>query len=103
MLTIEPTGAILGATIHGLDLSRDVSDDDFPRILQALGRQGGQGRTQTKRDDGGDQGRAPAPAVTSISAQRRADGARSRAGGRGHGRKLLLAGCVAGGCGLGAG
>lgn len=40
MLTIEPTGAILGATIHGIDLSRRVSDQDFPRILQALGRHG---------------------------------------------------------------
>ncbi|MGE4044949.1 MAG: TauD/TfdA dioxygenase family protein [Acetobacteraceae bacterium] len=40
MLTIEPSGEVLGATIRGIDLSRDVADDDFARILLALGRHG---------------------------------------------------------------
>jgi taurine dioxygenase len=40
MLSIEPTGAILGATVTGLDLSRPVSDADFGRLLVALGRHG---------------------------------------------------------------
>jgi taurine dioxygenase len=40
MLSIEPTGAVLGATVHGLDLSRPVSDKDFGRILSALGTYG---------------------------------------------------------------
>src|SRR6195952_1479640 len=40
MLTIEPTGAILGATITGIDLSRPIPESDFGRILLALGRHG---------------------------------------------------------------
>jgi taurine dioxygenase len=40
MLTVEPTGAILGASIHGIDLSKPVSRDDFGRILLTLGRYG---------------------------------------------------------------
>ncbi len=40
MLTIQRTGAVLGATVRGLDLSRPVSDDDFGRILNALGAHG---------------------------------------------------------------
>jgi len=40
MLTIEPTGAILGATVRGVDLSRPLADPDFGRILRALGRYG---------------------------------------------------------------
>ncbi|WP_428485073.1 TauD/TfdA dioxygenase family protein [Rhodopila sp.] len=40
MLNIEPTGAILGATIRGVDLSRPLSEADFGRILLALGRHG---------------------------------------------------------------
>src|SRR5271155_3031222 len=40
MLTIEPTGAVLGATVRGLDLSRPVSDLDFGRLLNALGAHG---------------------------------------------------------------
>ena len=40
MLTIEATGAVLGATVRGLDLSRPVSDHDFGRLLNALGRHG---------------------------------------------------------------
>src|SRR3978361_2288348 len=40
MLTIEPTGAILGATITGIDLSRPLPEPDFGRILLSLGRHG---------------------------------------------------------------
>ena len=40
MLSIEPTGAILGATIRGVDLARALSDPDFGRILLALGQHG---------------------------------------------------------------
>ena len=40
MLTIEPTGAILGATIRGLDAAARVSESDFGQILAALGRFG---------------------------------------------------------------
>ena len=34
-LWIQPTGAALGADVHGVDLSRPVTDADFDRILQA--------------------------------------------------------------------
>jgi taurine dioxygenase len=40
MLTFEPTGEILGATVRGADLSRPLSDDDFGAILLALGAHG---------------------------------------------------------------
>jgi taurine dioxygenase len=40
MLTIEPTGQILGATVRGVDLARPLSDGDFSAILRALGRHG---------------------------------------------------------------
>jgi taurine dioxygenase len=40
MLTIEPTGAILGATIRGVDLSQPLREPDFGRILLALGEHG---------------------------------------------------------------
>jgi taurine dioxygenase len=40
MLVIEPSGAILGATMRGLDVSAPVSDEDFGRILGALGQYG---------------------------------------------------------------
>ena len=39
MLTIEPTGAILGATVHGIDVKR-VSDHEFAEVLLALGNHG---------------------------------------------------------------
>src|SRR5579872_6221804 len=39
MLTIEPTGAILGATVHGIDVKR-VSDREFAQVLLALGNHG---------------------------------------------------------------
>ena len=40
MLTIEPTGAILGATVRGLDAAGPVSDSDFGQVLAALGQYG---------------------------------------------------------------
>ncbi|HET6609516.1 MAG TPA: TauD/TfdA family dioxygenase [Rhodopila sp.] len=40
MLTVEPTGAILGATIRGVDLSKSLSEENFGRILLALGQHG---------------------------------------------------------------
>jgi taurine dioxygenase len=40
VLTIEPTGEILGATVRGVDLSQPLSDDDFGAILLALGAHG---------------------------------------------------------------
>jgi taurine dioxygenase len=39
VLTIEPTGAVLGATVHGVDVTR-VDKREFARILLALGRHG---------------------------------------------------------------
>lgn len=40
MLRIEPTGAALGASVHGVDAAAPISDATFARILQALGRYG---------------------------------------------------------------
>ena len=40
MLTVTPTGAVLGATIEGLDLSRPLADVEFAEVLVALGRHG---------------------------------------------------------------
>ncbi|MGH6690198.1 MAG: TauD/TfdA dioxygenase family protein [Gemmatimonadales bacterium] len=40
MLTIEPIGQVLGATVRGIDLSRPLGDDDFRAILLALGAHG---------------------------------------------------------------
>ena len=40
MLTVIPTGAVLGATIDGLDLSLPLSDDVFGQLLAALGQYG---------------------------------------------------------------
>ena len=37
MLTIEPTGAILGATVTGIDLARPVPALEFEQVLWALG------------------------------------------------------------------
>ncbi|MBK1659042.1 TauD/TfdA dioxygenase family protein [Paracraurococcus ruber] len=37
MPAIEPTGAVLGATVHGLDLTRPLHDEDFAMLLRALG------------------------------------------------------------------
>jgi taurine dioxygenase len=40
MLTIEPTGEVLGATVRGIDLAQPFVTRDFGRILNALGRHG---------------------------------------------------------------
>jgi len=40
MLTIEPTGRILGATVRGVDLKQELSRGDFGAILRALGEHG---------------------------------------------------------------
>lgn len=40
MVSIRPTGDVLGATITGIDLSRAMSDGEFSTILQALGEHG---------------------------------------------------------------
>lgn len=40
MPTIEPTGAVLGATVRGLDLAQPLDDSGLGRILLALGRHG---------------------------------------------------------------
>jgi taurine dioxygenase len=40
MLMIEPTGAVLGATVRGIDLSQGLDEPVLARILLALGRHG---------------------------------------------------------------
>lgn len=40
MLTIEPTGQILGATVTGVDLSQPLDEADFAALLSALGDHG---------------------------------------------------------------
>lgn len=40
MLTIKPTGDILGATIDGLDLAQPLSKDEFTQVIAALGQYG---------------------------------------------------------------
>jgi taurine dioxygenase len=40
MLTIEPTGAVLGATARGIDLAQPLSERDLAQILLALGKHG---------------------------------------------------------------
>ena len=40
MIRVEPTGAVLGASILGVDLSKSMRDDDFAIILHALGHHG---------------------------------------------------------------
>jgi taurine dioxygenase len=40
MLTIEPTGAVLGAVAHGIDLAQPLSERDLGQVLLALGRHG---------------------------------------------------------------
>jgi taurine dioxygenase len=39
-MLIEPTGAVLGATVCGLDLAQELSERDLAQILLALGRHG---------------------------------------------------------------
>jgi taurine dioxygenase len=40
MLTIEPSGAVLGATVRGINLARPLSEPDLGQILLALGNHG---------------------------------------------------------------
>ena len=40
MLTIEPTGAVLGATVRGVDLSRNLDAPTFGQVLRGLGEHG---------------------------------------------------------------
>ena len=40
MLSIEPTGLILGATVRGAELRRELPRQDFATILRALGEYG---------------------------------------------------------------
>jgi taurine dioxygenase len=40
MLTIEPTGAALGATARGIDLAQPLSEPDLAQVLLALGKHG---------------------------------------------------------------
>jgi taurine dioxygenase len=40
MLSIEPTDAVLGATVRGVDVAQPISEQDFGQILLALGRYG---------------------------------------------------------------
>ena len=40
MLSIEPAGAVLGATVRGIDLAQPLDQRDFGRILLALGQHG---------------------------------------------------------------
>jgi taurine dioxygenase len=40
MLTIEPTGETLGATVRGLDAAKPIQDSDFGQVLAALGQYG---------------------------------------------------------------
>jgi taurine dioxygenase len=40
MLNILPTGAVLGASITGIDLSRPLAQDDLKTLIAALGRHG---------------------------------------------------------------
>jgi taurine dioxygenase len=40
MLTIEPTGSVLGATVRGIDLALPLTESQFGQILLALGKFG---------------------------------------------------------------
>jgi len=40
MLRIEPNDAVLGATLHGLDLAQPLAEPDFRAVLGALGQYG---------------------------------------------------------------
>jgi taurine dioxygenase len=40
MVSIEPTGVALGATVHGVDAARPIGERAFAQILAALGRHG---------------------------------------------------------------
>jgi taurine dioxygenase len=40
MISLEASGEILGATVHGLDLAQPLGDAEFRHILQSLGQYG---------------------------------------------------------------
>ncbi len=40
MISIKPTGDVLGATVTGADLARPLSEADFEKVLRALGEHG---------------------------------------------------------------
>ncbi|MBV9602284.1 MAG: TauD/TfdA family dioxygenase [Chloroflexi bacterium] len=40
MISVEPSGKVLGASVRGIDLAQPLSDVDFGAILQALGDYG---------------------------------------------------------------
>jgi taurine dioxygenase len=40
MISLEPNGKILGATVHGIDLAQPLAEADFATILDALGQYG---------------------------------------------------------------
>jgi alpha-ketoglutarate-dependent taurine dioxygenase len=40
MISLEPSGEILGATVHGFDLAQPLGDADFGAIVQSLGQYG---------------------------------------------------------------
>ncbi len=40
MVSIQPTGAVLGATVTGIDLAQPIPPAEFGRILRALGQYG---------------------------------------------------------------
>ena len=40
MMTVTPTGEILGAAVEGVDLARPLARKDFAGVLRALGEYG---------------------------------------------------------------
>ena len=52
MLTIEPTGLVLRATAHGIDLAHPLSERDLAQILLALGKHGGVAVSQSASGPG---------------------------------------------------
>jgi taurine dioxygenase len=40
MISLEPSGKLLGATVHGIDLARPLGDADVGAILRSLGQYG---------------------------------------------------------------
>src|SRR5918912_2155290 len=40
MISLQPSGKLLGATVHGIDLGQPLTDANFGAILQSLGQYG---------------------------------------------------------------
>jgi taurine dioxygenase len=40
MISLQPSGKLLGATVHGIDLAQPLTDANFGAILQSLGQYG---------------------------------------------------------------